>query len=996
MKKLTTSVLIVALTSSFALVSAQNSPKKDTVVKEKQIEEVLITGAFGIRKSQEAQTSAQQVIKAEQLTQAGNPDPVLALQGKVGGVQIKQTNTSVDGTNSIIIRGRRSITGGNEALVVIDNVITTALALQQLPPDVIESINVIKGAQGSALYGPQGVNGVVVVTTKRGNKNGRMTVSFNSNIDFENVAFLPERQDKYGQGWAGDRIAVENGAWGPAFNDPAWAGQLLPYGIPLYDYNNDGQIDVNPDDSELTDDSPASIFSKFGRFGKNNVKDFFQTGTIYNNTVSVNVGGENSYLLMSLNNVQREFVVQNDKLNRTSVLLKAGTKFNKWSFDGSLNYFRKKTSQTDPYLYHNLLQSSADIPITMWSNHRDTAYGWNMYYQNPYWAIDHDRRDNITNFMNTTGSVGYKVNNNIDVLYRANLQYTTSEQKEHNDGFHNVLLDNAGVSPVTSSIYQSQYNRTDYYGDFLVNLHYDITEDLGFKANIGHNYQYFRATQNSAGGTGILTPGIYAIWNLAQPTAPITLDNNTYAANKHAVFANLDFDYKGYLFLNATARNEWNSVLAKGNRSYFYPSVGLSFVPTKAFNFGGNTFNYMRIFGNITKTANATAVGAYSIRDLTSVPTGYPMNGVISFIPNQTPTDGSIKPEKVIRKEIGLGLGFFKDRITINGSVYQDDTEDLITKRTAAPSSGLVSRLVNIGKMVNKGVDVDVTIQPIKSKDFNWTIGGSFSKWNTNITKVTDDADEVSLGGYTNGWGLYAVKDEGFVLKTTAYQRDDQGRIIINQANGNPLYTTALQSFGKIDPDYILNFNTNFNYKGFQLSAVFEYKKGGKFFSGTKQGFTFSGQLVESAEFDRTQGGFVMPNSVYQDSNGNFVANTSIKTGGNDYNSVTNYYAQTYGLIGENYILDATSFRVRELALSYSFPADMIKGAGLTGLTLGVHGRNLFTKFAKNNNGYSDPDTSFATTKSNNVNLATDVQGIVSDSQYPSLKTYGFSVSVNF
>lgn len=993
MKKLTTSVLAIVLTSSFSLVSAQ---RNDTLPKEKQIEEVLITGAFGIRKSQEAQTSAQQVIKAEELTQAGNPDPVLALQGKVGGVQIKQTNTSVDGTNSIIIRGRRSITGGNEALVVIDDVITNAMALQQLPPDVIESINVIKGAQGSALYGPQGVNGVVVVTTKRGNKNGRMTVSFNSNVDFENVAFIPERQNKYGQGWSGDRVAVENGAWGPAFNDPEWAGQLLPYGIPLYDYNNDGQIDLNPDDSELTDDSPASIFSRFAPYGKNNVKDFFKTGTIFSNTLSFNVGSENSYMLTSVNNIQREFVVENDKLNRTSVLLKAGTKFNKWSFDGSINYFRKKTSQTDPYLYHNLLQSSTDIPITMWSAHRDTAYGWNMYYQNPYWAIDHDRRDNITNFLNTTGSIGYKANDNIDLLYRANLQYTGSEQRNHNDGFHNPLLDEAGVSPVTSSIYQSQYNRTDYYGDLMVNLHYDITDDLGFRANIGHNYQYFRATQTSAGGTGILTPGIYAIWNLSQPTPPISLDNNTYRVNKHAVFANVDFNFKDYLFLNATARNEWNSVLAKDNRSYFYPSVGLSFVPTKAFGFGGTTLNYLRIFGNFTKTANASAVGAYSIQDLTSVPAGYPMNGVISFIPNQTPTDGSIKPEKVLRKEIGLALGFFNDRITLNGSVYQDDTDDLITRRTAAASSGLTSRLVNIGKLVNKGVDADISIQPIKSKDFNWTVGASFSTWDTNITKVTDDADEVFIGGYTNGWGLYAVKDEGFVLKASAYQRDDQGRIIVNATNGNPLYTTTLQSFGKIDPDYILNFNTNFNFKGFQLSAVFEYKKGGKFYSGTKNGFTFSGQLVESAEFDRTQGGFVMPNSVYQDANGNYVANTSIKTGGNTYTSLNNYYAQTYGLIGENFILDATSFRVRELALSYSFPADMLRGAGITGLTLGVHGRNLFTKFAKNNNGYSDPDTSFVTTKSNNINLSTDVQGIVEDNQYPSLKTYGFSVSVNF
>lgn len=193
------------------MVSAQKT-KQDSA-KTKSIEEVVITGALGIKKSKDAQTSAQQVVKGDELRQASNPDPILAMQGKVSGVQIRQTNSSVDGTNSIIIRGKRTITGSNEALVVIDNVISTATALQQLPPDVIESINIIKGAQGSALYGSQGVNGVVVVTTKRGARGGRMNVTFNSSVDFESPAYLPKRQTKYGQGWDGDRISVENGAW---------------------------------------------------------------------------------------------------------------------------------------------------------------------------------------------------------------------------------------------------------------------------------------------------------------------------------------------------------------------------------------------------------------------------------------------------------------------------------------------------------------------------------------------------------------------------------------------------------------------------------------------------------------------------------------------------------------------------------------------------------------------------------------------------------------
>ena len=207
MKKLTTSVLAVVLTSSFALVNAQ----VDTA-RTQNIDEVIVTGALGIKKTADAVTSAQQVVSAEQLNQASNPNAVQALTGKVAGLTINQNNSSVNDNNSIQLRGIRSISGNNSALIVIDNVISTATVLQGLPPDLIESINVIKGAQGAALYGSDGVNGVVIVSTKKGAKN-RLSVSYDGSVDFESVAFVPKRQMKYGQGWDNARDQFENGAW---------------------------------------------------------------------------------------------------------------------------------------------------------------------------------------------------------------------------------------------------------------------------------------------------------------------------------------------------------------------------------------------------------------------------------------------------------------------------------------------------------------------------------------------------------------------------------------------------------------------------------------------------------------------------------------------------------------------------------------------------------------------------------------------------------------
>lgn len=988
MKKLTASVLLVVLSSSLALTYAQEKVN-DTILREQNIGEVIITGSLGIQKKSDAQTSAIQVVSNKELTSAGNPNAILSLQGKTSGVTINNTNSSVTGSPRIVIRGNRSITGNNQALIVIDNVISSATALQQLPPELIESMNIIKGAQAAALYGSDGVNGVVLVTTKRGSKSNRMNVTFNSVTDFESVAYLPKRQRLYGQGWSGLKVNVENGAWGPAFNSPL-AGQLLPYGIPLYDVDGNGTIDVNPNDDALLADDASSIKSTFAPYGKDNVRDFFKVGTILQNGITANVGGENGYLLMSLDNLQREFVVEDDKLNRTSAFLKAGIKYNKWSFDAIVNYTRQKTSTTSSNLYSDLLQSSADIPIALYDGViDDRAYAWNIYYNNPYWTKKHVRFNTTTNRLNLIGSANYKFNKHIDILYRANVQYNTAENRNWNDGWSDISLPD--VTSEISSYNQSNSNLTKYYGDLLVNFNYDLTDNLNFKLNLGHNFQNTSYNTTSAGGTGIIIPGLYQVWNLSNPTLPYSLDNTRGSYNTQAVFANLDLAFKDYLFLTATGRNEWNSVLSANNRSYFYPSVGLSFVPTKAFDFGGDTLNYMKIYGSIMGTANASQVAEYAIRNYYNLASGFPYTsdgptgGALSFQIPTTQTNADIKPEKVSKKEIGINMGLFNNRILLGASVYQDDTNDMIIAQGASSASGISLLRNNIGKLRNRGLDADITLVPIKTEDFRWDLTTTFTTYKADILEVSEDSDEVSIGGSSIA-GVYAVKGEGFVIKGTAYERDDQGRVIINQNTGNPLYTTELQTLGKVDPKYAFGFSTNITYKGFRLSAVADWRIGGKFYAGAMQSYAFSGQLEESAAFDRTQGGFIMPNSVYAGPNG-YIANTSVKTGGETYDDVIDYYSNVYTQIGENFVKSSTFFKIREIALSYSLPSAILANSGLSGLTVGIHARNPFTKFSRENRNYADPETSFTTG---------NAQGIAASNQYPAIRTFGFNVNVNF
>ncbi|QIG89420.1 SusC/RagA family TonB-linked outer membrane protein [Chryseobacterium sp. POL2] len=996
MKKLTASVLAVVLSSSVAMISAQTKPS-DTA-KTTEIGEVIITGAMGITKKADAITSAQQVVSSEMLTQASNPNIVQALSGKVAGLTINLNNSSVNSSSSIQLRGIRTISGNNDALVVIDNVVSTATILQGLPPDIIESINVIKGAQGAALYGSDGGNGVIIVTTKRGAKN-KISVVYNGSIDFETVAFLPKRQTKYGQGWDKARDQYENGAWGPVFD-----GSMTAYGLPLYDYNGDGFISLDgigwgDDASTTSGDNPAAIIKPYSA-RTNELKNFFKTGTTFSNGITINAGSEGKYAMLSLNNSQREFIVEGDNSSVTSVLFKGGAKVDKLTFDGSINYSRVNFTQTttmfdetsNDSLYWTLLQSSVDIPITSYRDYPESAYAWNIYYQNPYWRMKHVRQDYKRDNFNITGSVGYEINKNINIKYTANLQKRISSSTSHRDAFSKANYNEAAspyVKAITSALFIDKRENTGYYGDLMSNFNYDLTDDLNFKFNLGYNYQEHKYEIMQNGGSALAVPGVYNMSNVTLPLSfgSASLTNGHYRKNSHAVFANLDLAYKNYLFLNATARNEWSSILPKNNNSYFYPSVGLSFVPTKAWQFGSDVLTYMKVSGNWTRVGGTGPIDWYSINRTAELVAGFPMNNVNSYRNGMVQVDPNIRPEFTTTTEANIDLGFFKDRIRVNGSIYKQDTKDLITDQTSSSAAGINVKRINIAKMTSKGAEINLGLTPIKTSDFKWDINAGYSYNESIVDDIMDGVDEIALvSGST--WGIYAQKGSVFpMLKVSKMQRDDQGRIIINAANGNPLLSSTLENAGSTVPKSVYTFSTNLSYKGFKLGAVADYRYGAKFIADVKSGLAFNGSLFDSGEVDREKGGFIMPNSVISDGNGGYTPNTTIKTGGNNYSSVITWFSGNFANYGENLLADGTAFKIREVSLSYTLPKDMMKAYGMEEVTFGVYARNPFQKFADNNLNYADPETSFYSGQG---------RGVASRTQYPSTKVYGFSLNLKF
>lgn len=1005
MKKLTTSVLAIVLTSSFVVVNAQNT-QGDTL-RTQDIREVVVTGALGLKKRQDAIVTSNKVIDNKELNQAVNPNAAQALTGKVAGLQINTTSNSVNSQATVTIRGPRSISGNNEALVVIDGAISTLSIFQQLPPEVVESVNVIKGQQGSALYGERGSNGVIVVTTKKGTKSEKIQFSLTSSVDVSTIYKTPIRQQLYGQGWTGEPtdfsdveyggtnwVPYENGSWGPAYNDPQIGGQLLVAGLP----QADGSI----------------IYSPYAP-RKNNADKFFRNGVLLQNGISVNAGGADSYSFLSFNRVENDFMIKGDKLKRNTFFYKGGKQLGKLRIDATFNLIDQNTSQTGGNLFGQLIQTPTNIDVRRYEAGGMDGH-WTGFSYSPYWLRDHLRNDNNTTTFNGIVSLGYEFNKNISLTYTGNMSTVSSITETHTDAYNagNVRpytntgtpYDGTNFLDYGSAAIASAYNKSvtkawKYYGDLMLNFNYDLTDDLNFKLNLGNNMQDAKEDYAQVGGTNLQIPGWYNIQNVLNSTPWYNLENGMMRKRSVAWFSNLDLGYKDYLFLNATFRYEQSSVLSiretpivgqapkpMRNEGYPYYSVGASFIPTKLFKnlTSSGVLTYAKVSGGYTRTGNSI-LDAYAVDEVGAFPTGFPFGTLSSYIINTTPVSQDIKPEFNNTVEGNLSLGFFKDRITFDGSVYQTKTDGLITNSGVSNATGFSNVLDNAGAMRNRGFELELGVTPFKSRDFEWNLKGSYAQYRSVVTSLENGATSVPRGASGQGIpaGLYAVLGgSANTIMGTAYQRDPEGRIIVDDL-GIPVVSSQYKVLGKLDPDYILAFSTSVKVKGFTLSAVADYRTGNSFVSEAKNLMSYVGTLEKQADFDRSKG-YVIPNSVQNTgsaSNPVYVPNTT--TVGNDptYAGAVNYFTTNYGDdIAEEFVIDGTALKIREIALSYAIPKSVLSNTFINSMSIGVYARNPFVVYAKDNRNFGDPEMQTG------ASLAV--------SRYPTARNFGFNFNITF
>lgn len=928
-----------------------------------QLETVVVT-ALGIKRNPKELSYSTQVVKSDELNQAKAVNAATALVGKVSGLQINTINSGVNPQTRVVLRGARSISGNNEALIVIDGVPSALNTLSELNPNDIETTTILKGANAAALYGSAGSNGAIMITTKRG-KNGKMTLQVNSTITFEKVQFIPDRQTKFGQGWAGELDPVENTNWGAPLD-----GSLVQVGPEL----PDGTI---------------REFTYTAR--KNNIKNFFNVGTTKQNGFSISQGDDTSSLFFSAQDIKTEGIIPGDVYHKNTFRLNTTKTYGNWSVAANISYFTDKTDvagnltgsddesaffsepEAGRSVYSQLLQTPINIPLEVYS-HGDLQDYFTNYAYNPYWILKNSRQVSYSDRFQGSIDLGYKINDWFNILYRGGLSSLTSTFKNTNNGY--IFTDGSGREDLNQGVSDGSNYERRINSDLMLNFDFNLTKDITAKITLGHNIRDIKTKELGIRGDNLVVEGLY---NVSMRTGELRGAEFNSRLRSIGLYGSAEFGFRDYLFLNVTGRNDWSSALIKENNSFFYPSFGVSFIPTSAIpELKGDVLTFAKVTASYTKVGNSTSAYANQNTFIRSV--GFPYGDLTSFNLSNTVALAGLKPEFTTSKEFDLNLEFFKKRIWLDASYYISNSTDQIINAAASSSSGATRALLNAGELQTKGFELDLGFTPIQTEDWNWDLRVSYSAPKTEVKSLLPGVNELSLGGFTTA-GVYAVVGEEYpIIKGTAYERDEQGRVIIDPSTGNPVQSSALKNLGKTTPDYIVGLSTNLNYKGFRLSAVFDYRTGHVFYNEIGQMLDFTGSSVQSAQSGRLP--FVFPNSSYESAPGVYTANTSITTssGGQPF------WDSVYSNISENYVVDATAFKCREIAFSYTFSKKMLDNSPFEGITIGANARNVFMIRPKANR-YTDPEFGFTTG---------NAVGVGSVDEVPPTRSYGFNVTLTF
>jgi len=908
------------------------------------LNEIVITGA-GLTTRKKELGAAQTTLSNEALTQAKPTNIVSGLAGKVAGLNVQGVGGGINPSYRVVLRGMRSLTGNNEALIVVDNVIVPNAILGNLNPDDIENITVLNGSSAAALYGSAASNGAIIIVSKKGKKGGDgFDIKLSNTTTTEKVAFFPQLQKEFGSGSDNDvqiYNPIENQQYGPRFDRiERPIGRVLP----------DGTFQMVP-------------YS-----WTNSKNDFWDTGITTATDVSISSAGEKGSLYAAAQYMDASGTTPGDKFNRATAKI-GGTRFvsDKVTLTYTANYIQNRydlTTQTSN-IYNYLLNAPGQVPLTKYSDWKNNILAspngyFNAYYNNPYFMADNYRRATRNDYFLGSAELKYQPLEWLDVTGRVGLTTQNASNKTFSDIF---IFDPFFANQAGSSEYKKQNilgavtdgsnYTTNLVSDFILHGQKKV-QDFKFDLTFLGQLIQTQKKEMEASVNGLVTAGVF---NLGNSTNNPTATESNSLERSYGLSGKFDVAFKDYLFLTVTGRNDWVSILAPENRSFFYPSAQLSFVASDAIEALKNisAIDYLKFRGGWSKVGQVN-IPPYSLVPTFSQGAGYPYNGLGGLTVGDRMISSNLRPEITSGFEYGVDASFFQSRITAGVTYYDQKTKDQTVPTGVSSTTGYTSYLVNTGQTSSKGLEATLALTPIRTSNLEVTLGGNYAYYDNSVDYISADLDQLTLGAYGGTVGSYAIAGQQFpVLMGSTHVRDDQGRIIVNPTTGYPSATTGISILGQANAKHILGVNLSVNYKGFSLYGSGEYRTGNVIYNAGGGTFDFSGAGINTASYNRDR--FVIPNSSYLDAaTGKYVDNTNItvRDGGPGYWTI----GGPRTAIHENYITSAAFWKIREISLGYNIPSSfLLKSRAIKAAKVSVQGRNLFI-FLPNSNVYTDPEYS--------------------------------------
>jgi TonB-linked SusC/RagA family outer membrane protein len=977
------------------------------------LDEVVVT-ALGIKRDKKALGYASTSVSSAEIAEKPETDVARALIGRSPGVQIVNSSGLAGSGTKINVRGISTVTGDAQPLWIIDGVPVSTAANENndfrdgnvtptrnldIDPNNIETINILRGLSATTLYGSQGRNGVILITTKSGSSNRAKRYSGSvSQSYFVTEAFVPEYQNKWGNGFDGDYGEFFSN-WGYVFDGqaPSNPANGLWFRHPYFehralfaeDYPEFGNIDGS---TEAKGYIPSAA--------PNNIKDFFQLGNSISTAANAGVTTDMGSFNVNINRTTEEGYIKNNNLDRTNISIGGTANLTKkLTLSSTFNYvktnFRTPTigagtgsnSEGGPSVFANLFYVPRNIDLMNWP-YQHPVTGASVYYRNgnditnPRWILDNTRQGSNTDRFFSSSSVSYDVLSWLKATYRLGVDnYTEDQEYFVNRGARGFP---AAVSVIGTGLYRTTRGvNTIYDHSFILSGQRNLSESFDLSANIGVNGREDTYRQDGTQSTNQIVFNLKNHRNFVdQEDVDFRNQDLNFFRRRTLLgaFADVTLGYKNYLYVNLQGRNDWASSHEKEYRSLLYPGLSLSFIPTEAFpGLESKVLNFLKLRGGYGTSANFA--DPYRTRPYLEIDARATIdaqgNVVTTSLPNLL-ANPELRPELQSELEGGLEARMFNNRVSIDLSVYNRLAEDQIVERPLDPSTGYISTFINAGSIRNRGIELQLGITPVRTRDFSWNVRANFTRNISKVVSLPEGSEEILIDGFTN-LGNFAVVGQPFgVIKGTATVRDEQGNAIITN-NGDYKITSEIEIIGDPNPEFLLSGFTDITWKGFTLGGQLDYVQGGQIFSYSASTLIGRGVAKELESFDPTLPVILpgvkeedgTPNDIPMPASGVFFGNTIIGGGPDDRG-----------------IFDATRLRVREVYLNYSLPKKYLSKTKVEGITLALTGNNIWFR-AFNTPKFSkvDPDrTAFGTGNG----LGFDFLG------GPSARRFGVSAKITF